>query len=78
MFTESYGLPEPTAHGEQTALDEAQSQMLLDAESGSVSFPAGKLPQTKHFDIDGSRTVTEGATNTASLKFHGTLTFSKL
>ena len=77
-FTESYGLPEPTAHGEQTALDEAQSQMLLDAESGSVSFPAGKLPQTKHFDIDGSRTVTEGATNTASLKFHGTLTFSKL
>ena len=52
--------------------------MLLDAESGSVSFPAGKLPQTKHFDIDGSRTVTEAATNTASLKFHGTLTFSKV
>jgi hypothetical protein len=77
-FTESYGLPEPTAHGEQTAIDESQAATLLDALSGSASFPAGKLPQTKHFDVEGERTVTEGATNTAKLSFHGTLTFSRL
>ncbi len=75
-FTESYGLPEPFGLGEQAALDESQAAMLGDAiGASSISFPAGKLPQTKHFDIDGSGT---DGPDTASLQFHGTLTFSKL
>lgn len=78
-FIATLGIPEPTPNGERTALDDAQSQTFLDAESGGASFPAGKLPQTKHFDIDADRTVTEDTvTNTASMTFHGTLTFSKV
>ena len=75
-FTETYGIPEPFGLGEQAALDESQAAMLGDAiGESSISFPAGQLPQTKHFDIDGSGT---DGPDTASLQFHGTLTFSKL
>jgi hypothetical protein len=74
-FTETYGLPAGTALSETTAIDSTQAQMLLDAQSGSISFPASKLPQTKHFDIEGSGT--EGP-DTSSLTFHGTITFSRL
>jgi len=78
-FIPTFGLPEPTAHGLQTALDSSQIQTFTDGETGSVSFPRNTLPQTKHFDVDGARTLTEGtATNTAKLSFHGTLTITKV
>jgi hypothetical protein len=44
-----------------------------------MSFPASKLPQTKHFDIDAENSTTDvGVTNAGSMTLHGTITFSKL
>jgi len=47
--------------------------------SGSVAVLGNQLPKTMHFDIDAQKSTTEnGVTDTASMTFHGTLTFSRV
>ena len=78
-FVAELGLPEPSAGGEQSTLDPSQSQTFQDAEVGSVSGTSNQLPTTKHFDIDAQKSTTEDTiTNAGTMKFHGTLTFSRV
>ncbi len=80
-FTPGFGIPQSSSGlVDVTAIDSTQTQALQDAGSGTVSFTPDKLPQTKHFDVDGSGTRNDGGTSTttAKLSFHGTLTFTKV
>jgi hypothetical protein len=78
-FLAQLGIPEPSADGTQSTLDPSQSQTFQDAEAGNVTLQSNQLPTTKRFDIDAQKSTTDaGITNAGNMKFHGTLTFSRV
>ena len=78
-FSESYGAPLPVSEVLRSVLDDAQEQVLIDANDGRIDLTLRQLPKTKKFDIDARNSVTEFETTRAgNLTLHATLTFTRV